>query len=108
MASPPRFAGLSGYSRGLIHIAVRGILTAIILIVAILVPSFDTIMSLMGSVFCFTICIILPLAFHLRIFGKDISKRERALNWFMILVSAILGVVGTVWVCLPASMTGAR
>lgn len=107
VASPPGLAGLSGYSRGLLRGAVRAILTVVILVVAILVPSFDTVMSLMGSVFCFTICIILPLAFYLKIFDAEISKKEKAFDWLMIGISAVLGIVGTVWVCLPASMTGA-
>ncbi|KAI4286684.1 MAG: hypothetical protein L6R35_004063 [Caloplaca aegaea] len=108
VASPPGLAGLSGYSRGLIRGAVRAVLTVVILVVAIFVPSFDTVMSLMGSVFCFTICIILPLAFYLKIFDMEISKREKAFDWFMIMISALLGIVGTVWVFLPASMTGAN
>ncbi|KAL8834756.1 MAG: hypothetical protein Q9170_003605 [Blastenia crenularia] len=107
VASPAPLAGLSGYNRGILRSAVRIGLTVVILVVAILVPSFDTVMSLMGSVLCFTICIILPLAFYLRIFGKEISKKEKAFAWFLIVVSAVLGVVGTAWVCLPASMTGA-
>lgn len=82
-------------------------LTIVILVIAIVVPSFDTVMSLMGSVLCFAICIILPLAFYLRIFGKEISKKEKVFDWFMIVVSAVMGIIGTVWVCLPASITGA-
>ncbi|KAL9012630.1 MAG: hypothetical protein Q9173_002621 [Seirophora scorigena] len=107
VASPPGLAGLSGYGRGLLRGAVRAVLTVVILVVAILVPSFDTVMSLMGSVFCFTICIILPLAFYLKIFDAEISKKEKAFDWGMIGISAVLGLAGTVWVCLPASMTGA-
>lgn len=108
VASPSRLAGLSTYSRGLLRITIRVALTTIIVVVAILMPSFDTIMSLLGSIFGFTICIILPLAFYLRIFGKEISRRERVLDWFLIVISVIMGIVGTVWVCLPASMTGVR
>ncbi|KAL9601885.1 MAG: hypothetical protein Q9219_002238 [cf. Caloplaca sp. 3 TL-2023] len=106
IASPPPLIGMAGYNRGLVRGAVRLVLTILILVIAIFVPSFDTVMSLMGSVFCFTICIILPLAFYLRIFGKEVRGKEKALAWFMIVISAVLGIVGTVWVCLPESMIG--
>ena len=52
----------------------------------------------------FSICIILPLAFHLKIFGKDIGAAERVLNWFLIIVCSIMALVGTVWVFLPKEL----
>ncbi|KAL8698126.1 MAG: hypothetical protein Q9224_001993 [Gallowayella concinna] len=107
VSSSPGLVGLSVYSRGLLRGAIRIGITIITLIIAIFVPSFDTVMSLMGSVLCFSICIILPLAFYLRIFGTEISLKEKVLAWFMIVVSTGLGIVGTVWVCLPGGMTGA-
>ncbi|KAL8717091.1 MAG: hypothetical protein Q9225_005641 [Loekoesia sp. 1 TL-2023] len=97
VASPPPLAGLPGYSRGLLRSAVRVVVTIVILVIAIVVPSFDTVMSLMGSALCFAICIILPVAFYLRIFGKEISKKEKVFDWFMIVVSAVMGIIGTVW-----------
>lgn len=107
IASPGFLTGMSETSRGLLRSLVRIVVTVVILIIGIFVPSFDTVMSLMGSVFCFSICIILPLTFYLKIFGHEMSTKEKILDWFMIVVSVILAVVGTVWVCLPASMTGA-
>lgn len=101
-------AGMSGIPRGLLRSVIRITITTVILIIAVFVPSFDTVMSLMGSVLCFSICIILPLAFYLKIFGKEIGWKEKILDWFMIVVATILGIIGTIWVCLPASMTGAR
>ncbi|KAL4787772.1 transmembrane amino acid transporter protein-domain-containing protein [Aspergillus varians] len=83
--------------RGLIRILV----VAIIVAMAIVFPSFDRIMALMGSALCFTICIILPLAFYLKIFGKEISPKERILDWFLLIVSSVLAVIGTVWALLP-------
>lgn len=92
---------MSSYTRGFIKGFIRIFTIAVIVIFAILVPSFDTIMALMGSAMAFSICIILPLAFHLKIFGKEIPRKERALNWFLIVSSSIMAIVGTVWVFLP-------
>ena len=99
---------MAGYSRGLLRTVIRIAITIIIVIIAVFVPSFDTVMSLMGSVLCFSICIILPLAFYLKIFREEIGWKEKVLDWALIVVATVLGVVGTVWVSLPASMTGAR
>jgi vesicular inhibitory amino acid transporter len=74
---------------------------AIIVVMAIIFPSFDRIMALMGSALCFTICIILPLAFYLKIFGKKIDPRERILDYFLLIISSVLAVIGTVWAFLP-------
>lgn len=65
-------------------------------------------MAFMGSTLCFTICVILPLMFYLKLFGKEISFRERVLCYFLIAVSSVLATVGTVWAFLPKSLIGAE
>ena len=96
--------GLSGYARGSLKFAIRIFTVAVIILIAILVPSFDTIIALMGSAMAFSICIVLPLAFHLKLFGKEMGMKEKVLNWFLIVVCSILAVIGTVWVFLPKQM----
>lgn len=68
---------------------------------AIAIPNFDSIMALMGSALCFTICVILPISFRLRIF-MDLSVKERILNWTLMVVSSILGVLGVIWAVVPS------
>ena len=109
MVSPSnRLVGLSGSTRGLLKCIIRIGITIVIVLIAILVPSFDRIMALMGSVMCFSICIILPLAFYLKIFGSEISRKERVLDWFLIIGCSAMAVIGTVWVFLPKEMLGAN
>lgn len=81
--------------------AVKVTVTASFVFFAILVPEFHSIMSLLGSVACFSICIILPLAFHVKIFGKELGRTEFWLNWFIIVISTLLAVVSTVCNFLP-------
>ena len=102
----PRLIGLSGWSRGLLKCTIRIATIVVILIIAILVPSFDRIMALMGSALCFTICIILPLTFYLKLFGDEISMKERVLDWFLIVICSVIAVIGTVWACLPKDKIG--
>lgn len=83
---------------------VRIFTVALIVVLAIVFPSFDRIMAFLGSFLCFTICIILPLAFYLKIFGKEISRKERIVDWLLLILSSILAAIGTVWAFLPSDM----
>ncbi|RAQ99818.1 vacuolar amino acid transporter 1 [Stemphylium lycopersici] len=78
--------GMDGLTRGALKIFLRVITIVIFVVIAIVFPSFDRIMTLLGSVACFSICIILPLMFHLKLFGKEISRREKILNWVLIVL----------------------
>jgi vesicular inhibitory amino acid transporter len=63
-------------------------------------------MALIGSSLCFTICVILPLAFYLKIFGTEISVEERIVDCVLLVISSIIAVVGTIWVILPQEKLG--
>ena len=50
----------------------------------------------------------LPLAFYLKLFGHELSVREKSLAWFVMLASLMLSIIGTVWAFLPKELIGAR
>ncbi|TVY65733.1 Vacuolar amino acid transporter [Lachnellula suecica] len=95
------------WTRNIGKILIRILVLVVIVIIAILFPAFDSIMAFMGSSLCFTICVILPLLFYLKIFGKEVSMRERILCYVLITLGSILATIGTVWAFLPKSMVGA-
>lgn len=99
--------GMSGMARGILKFIVRVVTQIVFVLIAIVFPSFDRIMTLLGSVCCFGICIILPLAFHLKLFGKELGRGEYWANWSLIVVSTVMAVVSTVFACLPKDMLGA-
>jgi len=74
---------------------------AIFVFISIIFPAFDRIMTLLGAVCCFSICIVLPVAFHLKLFSKDLTKGQRMLDWTLLIVCSILAVISTVFACLP-------
>lgn len=78
------------------------------LAVSIFFPDFDSIMALMGSALCFTICVILPCTFYLKIFwGSDeVKMPEKILCFFLIGICSVLAVLGTVFACLPKEKIG--
>jgi vesicular inhibitory amino acid transporter len=108
VAASPAMTGLSGYSRGLLKVFIRIIVVVVFVLIAIVFPAFDSIMAFMGSSLCFTICVILPLLFYLKIFGNQVSTKERILDWFLIAVCLVLAIVGTIFAFLPKSMIGAE
>ncbi|KAL2271698.1 hypothetical protein VTJ83DRAFT_1069 [Remersonia thermophila] len=94
--------------RSLAKVAIRIVVVLVFLAIAIIFPEFDSIMAFMGSALCFTICVTLPLAFYLKLFGHELSVRERAFALFVMTVSSALSIVGTIWAFLPKSLIGAE
>src|SRR2546430_12499291 len=92
---------MSGFSRGLLKVFIRIFTIFMFVIVAIIFPSFDRIMALMGSLLCITICVILPLCFYLKLFGEEVSRKERIIDYILIVVSSIMAIVGTIWAFIP-------
>jgi vesicular inhibitory amino acid transporter len=108
LASSSDLVGLSAWSRGLLKIVVRVVVIIIFVMTAIIFPAFDAIMALMGSLLCSTVCVILPCMFYLKLYGKEIPRWERWLNYVLITVFSIFAVIGTVFACLPKTMIGAE
>lgn len=100
--------GMSGFTRGSLKAAIRILTTILFVGIAVVFPSFDRIMALLGAVCCFSICLIMPLSFHLKLFGKEISRTEWWTNLVLIVVCTVMAVVSTVFACLPKEMLGAE
>lgn len=98
---------MSGFTRGLLKCALRILTVVLIIVIAIIFPSFERMMAFLGSALTFTICVILPLAFYLKIFGKEISTKERVVDWVLLVFCSVLAAVGTVWAFLPKDGFGA-
>ncbi|KAK3296023.1 amino acid transporter [Chaetomium fimeti] len=94
--------------RGAMKVVIRVGVVVVFLGISIVFPAFDSIMAFMGSALCFTICVTLPLAFYLKLFGHEISTREKAFAFTVMVISFVLSVIGTVWAFLPKSLIGAE
>ena len=97
---------MTAFTRGVWKVVIRILTTVLFVLIAIVFPYFDRIMALLGSSMCFSICIILPLAFYLKLFGREISVKERILDYFLIVLCSIMAVIGTVWAFLPTNTFG--
>lgn len=108
VAADGTLIGLSALSRGILKIVIRVLIIILLVITAIIFPAFDSIMAFMGSAMCFTICIILPVAFYLKIFGAQIKRVERMCLFALMGVCSIMAMTGTVFAFLPKSLIGAE
>jgi len=96
--------GKSGFGAQMARVLIRVGVTCTFVVISIIFPAFDRIMTLLGSVCCFSICIVLPIGFHLKLFGKELGRTEFLMNWFLMIISTIMAVVSTIFACLPREM----
>jgi vesicular inhibitory amino acid transporter len=66
------------------------------LAVAIFVPSFSILCSLVGLICTMIVSVIFPAAAHLKMFGSHISLWEKLLDWLFILAGLFMAVIGTI------------
>ena len=70
-------------------------LIALALLVAIFIPSFSFLCSLVGLVCTMIVSVIFPAAAHLRLFGTRLSVWEKMIDWFFIMCGVTMAIVGT-------------
>lgn len=81
--------------------ALRVAVVFVIVLLSIICPNFDSVMGFAGSALCFTICIILPLLFYVKLFEGHIGRLELMIDWSLIVVATIMAVMGTIWAVVP-------
>lgn len=87
--------------------AIRICVVLILLVISIVFPAFDSVCAFLGAALCTLISVILPLAFYLKLYWKDISSTEKIISWITLVIFSIFGIVGTIWTFLPKDLVGA-
>jgi vesicular inhibitory amino acid transporter len=67
---------------------------------ATLLTDFGKVMSLLGSLICFTVCLTLPCLYYLHVFNDELSGREKAMFRALVVIGAAGAVGGTIAVVL--------
>lgn len=75
---------------------IKFVLIVSALCVAIFLPSFSFLCSLVGLVCSMIVSVIFPAAAHLKLFGSHLPAWERAVDWAFVVGGVIFGVVGTI------------
>lgn len=90
----------------ILYIFFRLFTTFVVVVLALVIPSFELIAGVLGGLFGYLICIIIPLGFHLKMFHGQTVVRQRVVDWILIVISAMLGIIGMVWEFLPREWMG--
>ena len=75
---------------------IKLLLIASALAVAIFVPSFSVLCSLVGLVCTMIVSVIFPAAAHLKMFGHVLPLWEKAIDWLFIVCGTFMAVIGTI------------
>ncbi|GBB94546.1 hypothetical protein RclHR1_02380005 [Rhizophagus clarus] len=78
--------------------------STIVLLIALQVPQFDRVMGILGSFFSYFISAIFPCIVNLKLFGRRMGLKEKALNICIIISCSILSCLGTIWAFLPTKI----
>lgn len=63
-------------------------------ILATAAPGFVQLISIMGSTISALISFVLPAAFHLKIMGSSLGRKQRILDYFILLVGLVFALHG--------------
>jgi len=63
--------------------------------VVVLVPNFNSLMSLIGSIFCTILAFIMPGLCHFVLFRRELTKSQMFMDLGLAVVGVILAIVGT-------------
>lgn len=90
------------------YLLVRLSVNLVILLVAVFFPSFDRVMSVLGSAFVSLISIMLPALFYIRVMDRTkerlITPLEKFGLWSMIIISGLTGLACTLWAFIPSEL----
>jgi vesicular inhibitory amino acid transporter len=79
----------------LVSALIKILLILLALWVAIYIPSFSFLCSMVGMICTMTVSVVFPAAAYLKMFGPKLKFGEKAMYWIFVIVGAVMAVVGT-------------
>ncbi|KAI3834138.1 hypothetical protein MKW98_018188 [Papaver atlanticum] len=84
------------WKKTVIRGAAGSIFLLVVLVIAITIPFFETVLGLTGSLVSIFVSVILPIAFYLRIFRKTITLASLVIHLIIIATCLVIGITGTI------------
>jgi len=75
---------------------IKLVLIVLALMVAIFVPSFSLLCSLVGLICTMIVSVIFPAAAHLKLFGSQLPLWEILIDWIFVIGGSVMAVLGTI------------
>ena len=79
----------------ILSVVIKIVLLILAMWVAIFVPSFSVLCSLVGMICTMTVSVVFPAAAYLRMFNSKLSILEKLMCWVFVVVGLVMAVVGT-------------
>jgi solute carrier family 32 (vesicular inhibitory amino acid transporter) len=76
--------------------SIKFVITALALFVAVCVPSFSFLCSLVGMVCTMSVSVILPAAAHYKLFEAKLTWWEKLLDGVFVAIGLFLAIAGTI------------
>ena len=91
------FAPFLSSERGisLLSAVIKIVLIVLALWVAIYVPSFSFLCSLVGMICTMTVSVVFPAGAYLNLFGHTLSLCEKLMYWAFVVIGLLMAVIGT-------------
>lgn len=86
------------------RILARTVTSLLILTIAIIFPTFHSIMGLLGSFFAVIVCVVFPSLCYLRLYGRTLGVAKLVVEVGIVVLGVVLGAMGTVWAFIGASV----
>ncbi|MCL7022490.1 hypothetical protein MKW94_018076 [Papaver nudicaule] len=89
-------AKMALWKRTVIRSAAGSLFLIIVLVLAITIPFFATVLGLTGSLVSIFISVILPIAFYLKIFRHRISLASLVIHLIIVAICLVIGIMGVI------------
>ncbi|CEH17214.1 Amino acid transporters [Ceraceosorus bombacis] len=90
-------------TRALLRASLRVGVALLVGLTAILLPGFEKVMAFLGAFLAFSTCVFGPVLANMKVNFSSMSRRRITLDIFILAISLVLAVTGTVWAFLPVA-----
>lgn len=95
-ASVDKWLSKSSWRRVAVQSTGIVLISSIVVLLSVMLPDFDQIMSLLGALFSFTISGIFPIVCDLKLFRKTLSGWQVFFDYTILVVATFMAVTGTI------------
>lgn len=90
------------FTKAIGRVISRTLVTFLVVIVSILLPNFERVMSFLGAFAAFVICTILPISAEMILTrGQGRSPTTKVINLILLFVAIVMAIIGTTYSFLP-------
>jgi amino acid permease len=98
-------ASAGHYKRKFLTIGIRTLVSALVLVAALVFPRFDVVMNFMGSLLSFTVSLTFPCVCYLKLYFSELGMLSKLFHCSLALFGAFMSLAGSIWSIIPHKIT---